>query len=75
MEEIREDVLSENAMILEDLNECVIGVDQRGFLVYSMSLLIDHFVNDGMTEATAKEWILYNILNLSDCFTVIMEEL
>ena len=46
------------------LDDCIIDVDhENNQLIYSYSLLIGVFMEQGMTCVGAIEWIEYNILN------------
>ena len=58
-----EEFLNPEAMILEGLNDCILGVVD-GVLCYSYTRLIEHFVHDGMSHEEATEWVDFNILGL-----------
>ena len=42
--------INEEPIRLDGLDECIIGTDVRGYLIYDYSKLLNHFVNDGMAE-------------------------
>ncbi len=57
--------LKEEASRLTGLDDCMIGTDIRGYLIYDYSKLLNHFVKEqGMTEDEAIEWVDYNIFGL-----------
>ena len=59
------EMLDDDALIWDGCDDAIIGVARRcsekGLLVYDYELLLSHFINDGMTEEEAAEWIDYNI--------------
>ncbi len=59
------DLLNDDAVILTGLDHCAIGHSTDGVLVYSYSKLIQQFVDDGMTDEEAVEWIDFNIACLT----------
>lgn len=57
--------LHEEALILEGLDDCILGYSEDGILIYSYTRMIDHFTEeDGMTVDEAAEWIDYNVMGL-----------
>lgn len=59
------DNLKDDALILEGLDECVIGYSSDGILIYEYHKLVDKFIEDGMADYEAIEWVDYNILGLT----------
>ena len=58
-------MIAEDASKLDGLNDCIIGTDPDGYLVYSYSLLCRHYYdNDEMSYEEAVEFVDYNILGL-----------
>lgn len=63
----------DEAMRLIGLDDCIVGTDVRGYLIYDYGKLLHHFVTiDGMGEEEAIEWIDYNIIGLCPQNFVIM---
>ena len=61
------DVLSENAIILDGLDDAIVGYTDPGILVYSYNKLVDLILaqwTDDMSRKDAYEWIEFNILGL-----------
>jgi hypothetical protein len=59
------DNLNEEAIRLTGLDDCIVGTDIRGYLIYDYSKLLNHFVKEqGMAEDEAIEWVDYNIFGL-----------
>ncbi len=56
--------LEEGAIILDGLDECILGYSNDGLLIYSYQKMVEFFCEDGMTQEEAYEWIDYNILGL-----------
>ena len=48
--EIDTSFLSDEAIMFDDLDNCIIGSDQRGFLVYSYKKMLTHFSRDMPTD-------------------------
>jgi hypothetical protein len=57
------DVLHEEALILEGLDDCVIGHDDEGVLIYSYTKMYEHF-SEQMSSEEAIEWIDYNVMGV-----------
>ena len=70
------DGAADEAIIFDQLDPAIVGVDHNGNLVYSHEKMIDCFMGQGMTLDEAIEWIDYNVLciNGGEGFTVIMQE-
>lgn len=56
--------LNEEAIRITGLDNCIIGTDARGYLIYDYSLMLNHFIEEGMQQEEAMEWIDYNILGI-----------
>lgn len=57
--------LHDEALVLEGLDDCILGYSENGILIYSYAKMLDHFTNiDGMDEEEAAEWIDYNVMGL-----------
>ena len=54
-------LLAEDSIILHGLEDCIQGVDHRQNPIYDYMLMLNKFMQDGMTECEAMEWIEYNI--------------
>jgi len=50
------------AIRFENLDDAVVGTDHNGYLVYDYNIMNRIFVNQGMTEEEAVEWIDYNVI-------------
>jgi hypothetical protein len=65
--------ITEEAIRLTGLDDCIVGTDARGYLIYDYGKLLHRFVKvDGMKEEEAIEWIDYNIIGISPQNFVIM---
>jgi len=60
---IRE-LLAEGALILEGLDDAIVGYSDGGLLIYDYEKTVEHFVEDGMTREEAVEWVDFNVLGL-----------
>ena len=67
------DCCDDEAIRFDGLDDAVVGTDQNGCLVYEYDIMIRLFIEQGMTEGEAVEWIDYNVIgtNGGSCFTVI----
>ena len=66
--------LEDDAAILDGLDDCIIGVNQNNYLVYSYGQFLKHYLFEGMTMSEAIEWVDYNILGLASTkFDVLYE--
>ena len=64
--------ISDDAIKFTGLDECIIGTDQRGFLVYCHNKMLDHFQGDGMDIEEALEYIDFNVVGIKpDNYTVV----
>ena len=57
--------INEEPIRLDGLDECIIGTDVRGYLIYDYGKLLNHFVLEGMDEGEAMEWVDYNIMGIA----------
>lgn len=77
--ELRNLIMERNpeAILFDGLDKCIIGMDLSNRIVYSYDKILKHFINGGMNEDTAIEWIDYNIFNLNfgDSTPIIVFEL
>ena len=66
--------IADDAIKFDGLDECIMGIDQRGFIVYSHDKMVDHFQGDGMSMEEAFEYISYNVVGIKpDNYTVIYD--
>lgn len=67
--------LEEGAVILEGLDDCIVGVCHNNCLVYAYGQLMKHFIFAGMSHSEAIEYIEYNICGLTPHgkFTIMYE--
>jgi hypothetical protein len=73
---IPRELLSEEALVLDGLDEAIVGYTDPGILVYSYNKLVAHFVEGGLSRSEAYEWIDFNILGLQgngDGFVMLYE--
>jgi len=64
---------SDEAIRFTGLDDCIIGIDQRGFIVYSHSKMLVHFSQD-MTTYEATEYIQFNVVGIKpDNYTVVYD--
>ena len=57
--------LHDEALVLEGLDDCILGYSEDGILIYSHAKMVDHFIEiEGMSEEEALEWIDFNVLGL-----------
>lgn len=60
-----EDMLAEDAMQLDGLNDAIIGVSTKGYIIYSYWKIVEKFMSDdGMTDEEALEFTDYNVVGL-----------
>ena len=57
------DNLHESALILQGLDDCVLGHDDEGLLIYSYKKMYNHF-SEQMSSEEAIEWIDYNVMGV-----------
>ena len=67
--------LEEDGYILTGLDDCIIGVNQDNYLVYSYAQFLNHYTFEGMSMEEAIEWVEYNILSMASSgkFSVVYE--
>ena len=65
------DNLQETAIILDGLDDCIIGYSSEGLLIYSYAKFIDHFMGkacegckEHMSLEDATEWVDYNVMGV-----------
>ena len=57
--------LEDEALVLEGLDDCILGYSHESTLIYSHAKMVDHFIEiEGMSEEEALEWIDFNVLGL-----------
>lgn len=56
--------LEDDAIRFDGCDEAVIGTDQRGYLVYDYSKLVEILIAQEMTEDEVVEWIGYNVVGI-----------
>ena len=57
------------AVILEGLDDCIIGVSSQNTLVYSYIQLVKHYMFEGLTKSKAIEYIAKNVEPLDEIGT------
>ena len=71
--EIDTSFLCDEAIMFDDLDKCIIGSDQRSFLVYSYKKMLTHFSRDMPTDDAA-EYIEFNVVGIKpDNYTVVYD--
>lgn len=63
MESIRE-FLDEGAVIINGLDEAILGYSDNGLLIYDFERSVAVFMECGMSRDEAVEWIDFNVLGL-----------
>jgi hypothetical protein len=67
--------ISDDAIKFTGLDDCITGIDQRGFLVYSYEKMVVHFQGDGMSMEEAIEYIDFNVIGIKpDNYTILYHE-
>ena len=56
------DCCDPEAIRFDGLDDAVVGTDHDGNLVYEYEIMTRLFVEQGMTEEEAEEWINYNVI-------------
>ena len=63
--------LVEGALILEGLDDAIVGYSDGGLLIYDYEKTVEHFIEDGlryvvdgMDREEAVEWVDFNVLGL-----------
>ena len=58
-------LLDDEAIILDGLDEAIMGYSQDGLLIYGYELMLDIFMKQNdWTQLEAEEWIDFNVLGL-----------
>jgi len=58
-------LLVEGALILDGLNDAIVGASDCGLLIYDYNKTVKIFMKrDGMTTEEAIEWIDYNVMGV-----------
>jgi hypothetical protein len=67
------DSCSDEAIRFDGLDDAVVGTDHDGCLVYEYEIMTQLFIEQGMTEEEAVEWINYNVIgvNAGNGFTIL----
>ena len=67
--------IADEAIKFDGLDDCITGIDQRGFLVYSYEKMVAHFKGDGMSMEEAIEYIDFNVIGIKpDNYTILYHE-
>ena len=67
--------IADEAIKFDGLDDCITGIDQRGFLVYSYEKMVVHFKRDGMSMEEAIEYIDFNVIGIKpDNYTILYHE-
>jgi hypothetical protein len=56
------DCCDDEAIRFDGLDDAVVGTDHDGNLVYEYEIMTRLFVEQGMTEGEAEEWINFNVI-------------
>jgi len=56
------DCCDPEAIRFDGLDDAVVGTDHNGNLVYEYEIMTRLFVEQGMTEEEAEEWINFNVI-------------
>ena len=64
---------SDEAILFDGLDDAVVGTDHDGCLVYEYEIMTQLFIEQGMTEEEAVEWINFNVIgtNAGEGFTIL----
>jgi hypothetical protein len=64
--------VSDEAIKFTGLDDCITGIDQRGFLIYQYEKIVEHFQDeDGMSYEEAVEYIDFNVIGIKpDNYTI-----
>ena len=63
IEAIRE-FLDEEAVIIDGLDQAILGYSDTGLLIYDFERSVEVFMEDGMSRDEAVEWIEFNVLGI-----------
>ena len=64
------DCCDPEAIRFDGLDDAVVGTDHDGNLVYEYEIMTRLFVEQGMTEEEAEEWINYNVIGTNGGYGV-----
>lgn len=56
--------LEPDAAVLTGLDDCIIGVNQDNYLVYSYGQFLKHYMFEGMSMSEAIDYVEYNIVGI-----------
>ena len=56
--------ISEDALMLHNLNDAIAGASDSGLLIYDYKKTIKIFMDEGMEEEEAEEWVDYNVMGV-----------
>ena len=59
------DQCNEEAIRFDGLDGAIIGVSHNGMLIYDFGLMMELFVERGMTPDDAIEWYNYNVVSIN----------
>ena len=59
------DCCNDEAIRFDGLDDAVVGTDHDGNLVYEYEIMTRLFVEQGMTEVVAEEWINFNVIGIN----------
>jgi hypothetical protein len=59
------DQCNEEAIRFDGLDGAIIGVSHNGMLIYDFGLMMELFVEQGMTPYDAIEWYNYNVVSIN----------
>ena len=57
------DMADPEAIVWDDFDDAIVGVDPMGRIVYDINKMIDVLVQDDMTEEEAQEYLDFNVLS------------
>ena len=60
-----EECLSDDAIRFDGLDGAIVGHDHNGHFVYDYDLMVKIFVDEGMSEDEAAEWVEYNVVGVN----------
>ena len=59
------DCCNDEAIRFDGLDDAVVGTDHDGNLVYEYEIMTRLFVEQGMPEVEAEEWINFNVIGIN----------
>ena len=60
-----EECLSDDAIRFDGLDGAIVGHNHNGHLVYDYDLMVKIFMDEGMSEDEAAEWVEYNVVGVN----------